>query len=309
MKIEQLLVQQLYNSKVVSLQGIGTFKLGENVVLPAENEKDFELPADAISFTYDTKAQEDEALIDFIVQQTRKIKPLAAADLDSYIMLSKQFLNIGKPFRIEGVGTLQKNQAGAYDFTPGQYISPKIEAAVKPLKEKFETEPMFSNKKVVTENSGNTKKWLLITAMALVLGLGGWAAWYMLNKNGGGTTIADKITEKESDTTKTKAGQPVTSDTTAVSVRPDSNQMLNPAPAAGKDYTFKVVFFNTRDKFAATKKMNALISRGHKIDMTTTDSVTYTLAEKFTLPLSDTAHVKDSVTRFYYPGSKTYIQQ
>ena len=40
MKIEQLLVQYLYISKKVTLQGIGTFKLDPAVVIPAENDKD-----------------------------------------------------------------------------------------------------------------------------------------------------------------------------------------------------------------------------------------------------------------------------
>ena len=114
MKIEQLLVLHLYKNKSLTIQGIGTIYLNPAVALPAEGEKDYLMPENAFTFDYNLKATEDETLIAFIVEQTRKIKPLATSDLDSFAILSKQFLNIGKPLLIEGVGTIQKNQAGDY---------------------------------------------------------------------------------------------------------------------------------------------------------------------------------------------------
>ena len=97
MKLEHVIVQQLYKSKKVTLQGIGTFRLDSSVAIPPENEKDYVIPENAISFEYNLKATEDEALIEHIVAQTRKMKSLASSDLESYCMSSKQFLNIGKP--------------------------------------------------------------------------------------------------------------------------------------------------------------------------------------------------------------------
>ena len=136
MKIEQLLVQHFYNNREITLQGMGTFKLSPDFVLPMENDKEVVMPENAIDFQYNPKATEDETLIDFIVQQTRKIKPLASADLDSYLVLGKQFLNIGKPFNIEGVGILEKNMQGDLVFSQGHHTSSKMEAAPVALKEK-----------------------------------------------------------------------------------------------------------------------------------------------------------------------------
>ena len=110
MKIEQLIVQHLYSHKQVTLQGIGTIFLNPAITLPTEGDKDFLLPENAFSFEFNLKSTEDDALINYIVEHTRKIKPLASADLESYLILSKQFLNIGKPIVIEGVGTIQKSQ-------------------------------------------------------------------------------------------------------------------------------------------------------------------------------------------------------
>ncbi len=109
LKIEQVIVQQLYSSKKITLQGIGTFSLDSSVSLPVDSEKAMVIPENAIHFDYNPKVGEDEPLIDAIVQHTKKIKPLASADLDSFLMLGRQFLNIGKPFTIGGLGTLDKS--------------------------------------------------------------------------------------------------------------------------------------------------------------------------------------------------------
>ena len=180
MKIEQLLVQHFYNTREITLQGMGTFELSPDFVLPMENDKDVVMPENAIRFHYNPKATEDDALIDFIVQQTRKIKPLASADLDSYLVLGKQFLNIGKPFKIEGIGILEKNMAGEFEFKQGHYSSSKMEAAPVTLKEKSEEDISFAATKPRPEGRG--KKALLIVVSVLLLALIGWGAWYFLNR-------------------------------------------------------------------------------------------------------------------------------
>jgi len=151
-KIEQLLVQHLYNSKEVTLQGIGTFRLNPQVVIPSIDDKNFVMPENAIHFEYNLRATEDEALIDYIVQHTRKIKPLASSDLDSYVTLAKQFLNIGKPLVIEGIGTVQKNQQGEYEFIPGNLVPAKTEDAPNQFKEKKKKKQFhFVVKAIATE--------------------------------------------------------------------------------------------------------------------------------------------------------------
>ena len=89
------------------------------------------MPPDAFSFDYNLKTGEDEKLVDYIVEHTNKIKPLASSDLESYAILAKQFLNIGKPLVMEGVGSIQKSQQGIYEFFPGQLDTniPRFEAA------------------------------------------------------------------------------------------------------------------------------------------------------------------------------------
>ena len=126
MKIEQVIVQHLYNNRQVSLQGIGTFKLDNFIPHQTDPDKEPVIPAGSIIFEYNPRATEDVALIDSIVINTKKIKPLATADLDSYLMLGRQFLNIGKPFIIEGLGTLDRTREGELEFIPGQFNNLKV---------------------------------------------------------------------------------------------------------------------------------------------------------------------------------------
>ena len=112
MKTDQLIVQYLYKNKTVTLQEIGTFTVSPEIIIDSASDKDFALPPDSIQYHYDPKTVADEGLIDFIRLHTRKMKALAASDLESFIMLNMQFLNIGKPFIIEGLGTLLKKQPG-----------------------------------------------------------------------------------------------------------------------------------------------------------------------------------------------------
>ena len=170
MKIEQLIVQYLYLNKQVTLQGIGTFRLDPSVILPAPNEKekDFTMPENAVEFEYNLKAGEDEGLVKYIVQHTRKILPLASSDLESYSMLAKQFLNIGKPLVIEGVGTVQKSQQGNYQFIPGVFITPKISDIPKQEREERDETVSFETQPRVDHSRRNLMRF--ITAVVIMVG-------------------------------------------------------------------------------------------------------------------------------------------
>jgi len=300
MKIEQLLVQHFYNNREITLQGMGTFELSPDFVLPMENDKEVVMPENAITFHYNPKATEDDSLINFIVQQTRKIKPLASADLDSYLVLGKQFLNIGKPFKIEGMGILEKNMKGDLEFSQGHHTSSKMDAAPVALKEKSEDDDISFA--ATRPHSGNgRKKVLLVIGAVLLLAMIGWGAWYFLNRKKNNVTAEN--TEVQPVT------QPVTAkDTTQSPPQKKDSVVTPPVPVTPPEtYMFKLVFRETIDKAAAIAKMKDLITRGHKVIMYTSDSVMYKLAEPFKLPLSDTARVRDSLNKYYYKG-KAYVE-
>jgi hypothetical protein len=298
MKIEQLLVQHFYNTRKVTLQGLGTFTLSPDFVMPMD-DKDLVMPENAITFQYDPRSVEDDELISYIVQQTRKIRPLAAADLDSYLTLGKQFLNIGKPFRIEGLGRLDKNQTGQYEFIQGNFSNLKKEMTAAPasLKEKEDrTDISFA---APSKSSPISKKGIIASALLIGLALIGVVSWYLFFREKKGTDeasvqpVPSVPAPVDTSTKKTTAAIDTSIHTTANTV----------APAPAKDgYTFKIVFKETNVKATALERFNTMTTRGHKVIMYTSDSINYKVAEVFTLPLSDTTRVKDSLNKYFYSG-------
>ncbi len=303
MKIEQLLVQHFYNTKEVTLQGVGTFTLSPDFVMPMDNEKDLSIPAGAINFQYNARAKEDDALISFIVQQTRKIRPLASADLESYLMLASQFLNIGKPFKIDGIGVLEKNQQGEFHFVQeGAFMNTLKEETHLQVREHSGNDISFTSKTKAVNNI-NGKKIILAAVAVFVLAAVGTAIWYFVTHKKETTPLADNTPALPVMANNNSGNIP--KDTAAVTLASTDSVSAKPVAPPTPDaagYTFKIVFKVTNNKAAAIDKMNTLVFRGHKVIMYTADSVIYKLAEPFNLPLSDTTKVKDSLNRFYYLG-------
>jgi hypothetical protein len=296
-KIEQLIVQYLYLNKQVTLQGIGTFRLDPSVVLPAgnEKEKDFIMPENAVQFEYNLKAGEDEGLVKYIVQHTRKILPLASSDMESYAMLAKQFLNIGKPLVIEGVGTVQKNQQGNYQFIPGVFITPKIDDIPKQVREKRDETISFESEARVN----NSRRNLMIFIGVLVVLLVGLGTYYMLtNRKAADSEIVPLQAEAKKDTLIKKDTVPRVSDTT-----------LKPAdspPVKTDSNTFKIVLRNYSTTETAQRALKRFSAFGHKVVLLSEDSTNYQLAIPFTRPLSDTLKVRDSLKKFF--GGNPYVK-
>ena len=308
MKIEQLIVQHLYNNKYVSLQGIGIFNLRPDVSFPVESDKDFTIPADAFSFEYNLKAGIDDSLVEFIVQQTGKIKPLAFSDLESYAILAKQFLNLGKPLLIDGVGTVQKSQRGEYEFTPGQFVNPKIDDIFKPIKERTKDEVSFESESTASNSNRN----LSIGLIVAVIGLAGFALYYFLVlKNVPNNApveevaiiIADTI---KKDTTKLLVATIDTAPKKVIDSQPKIDTPVVKQLSLIDTSNFAIVLKDYPTRAEAQRAYKRLTNWGHKLAIVTVDSTKYKLIMPFASALSDTIRAKDSLRRFF--GGKPYVQ-
>ena len=309
-KIEQALVLYLLKHKHISLQGIGTFKIEGAVPETTDNDRPVIIPADSITFTYDTKTGEDEDLIDFIVQNTKKIKPLASADLDSFLTLGRQFLNIGKPFTIHNLGTLEKVTSGKLEFRPGPVVQrvevpkPKIEDEGA---EKHEENLFNDYQKPPSANNGRA---FLLIFIVLLLGAGAWATWHFVFNKSEEQEPASTTTESIvpiQDSANTHQNDSANALINADSVRTDSlaNATKNPADS----FTFKVVIKQTPSKDVALATLRHLKTYGRNVIMySDDDSATYKVAHPFMLPLADTTRVLDSLNKFYYLG-KAHIER
>lgn len=297
MKIEHLIVQFLYSSKKLTLQDIGTFILSPDVVIDPGSDKETVLPENAVSFTFDKKAPQDEELISFIVSQTRKIRPLASSDLESYSILAKQFLNIGKPFPIEGLGVLKKNQEGEYEFMQGAYMNAKLDAAPALLKEKAEDEISFSTQ---PRQKPSTKKWAWLLLL-LVIGCSGALLYYFFVKKDKLEKVKEPLVLTDSIT------KPVDSLVNIIPPARDSIKTDSSGIVKDSSYTFRIVIREYPGKEAAEKAFAKYTLYGHKLMIYPKDSLAYKLAMPFKSPLSDTARARDSLRIFF--NARTYVEK
>jgi hypothetical protein len=247
------------------------------------------MPENAISFEYNTKATEDESLIEFIVQQTRKIRPLATSDLESYTILGREYLNIGKPFHIEGLGTLQKTQNGSYEFIQGNSVNPKLQAAPALLKEKDDEEIIFTSAGKKTENNRGMKIVLALVFLVAFAAL----LIYILNRK----RDSPQLTEAVMDTTAAMDTTPLVS----APVLP-----ADTLPRATDSSTFKVIIKEYPTQAEAEKALAKFTGYGHALQIMRLDSNVFRLAMPIYKPLTDSSLVRDSLSRLF--GTKTYIQ-
>jgi hypothetical protein len=287
MKIEQLIVQYLYNNKKVTLQEIGVFSVSEDITIPTDIEKDTVLPENSIQFKYDPKAGIDEGLINFVIDNTRKIRPLATSDLESFIMLNKQFLNIGKPLVMEGIGTLQKSNDGTLTFVQSNTSHVVVKDAPKVVTEKLKEKISFATPD--KEKSIGKGKWMLMAFLALLILGGGGAAYYLVKnyKPNAEEPIAKKETsDKNTGTDETKKDTSAKALPKATVNSTDSN-------------TFYIVINEFQNVAIAQKRIEKLQSYGHKPVLFTADSITYKVKMPFRKPLADTLRVRDSLAVFF----------
>jgi hypothetical protein len=312
LKLPQLLSQYLYLTKKLDLPGIGSFVLDPNVVIPEQSDKNLHTHATGISFKNTSIFTPDDGLIEFIKEHTGKMKPLAAADLDFFLTTGKQLLNIGKPFYLDGIGTLIKNKDGRLDFTPGEYSTARLEDGPE-RKERVDKKTAYDEPRHEYEpRTNNFRQILLLIGIIAGLVAIGWGGYYLYKKN---TFVEPPVatnTEKPAtdspaaatvDSTSRIAAQPAAPNpATATAKRPDT---LSPSPSQnipvpGPDQVlYKFIILETTRKARALRRYNQLIGFQLNIKMDQKDSSYFKLYFPIAAAIRDTAYIKDSLTQIY----------
>ncbi|HEX6181242.1 MAG TPA: hypothetical protein VFZ47_08325 [Chitinophagaceae bacterium] len=285
---------------LLRLPGIGTFHYTANPnpnPNPNQQEQQLDISND-IRFDHSIIREPDESLIDYIKQKTGKIRPLALADLSSFIESGQQLINIGKPFFIEGIGTIQKTREGKHELVPYELAisNPRMEDYPKEattmaslsMKHPEKKRSVFEDEKY--QPGANPLQKLLV----VVLILGGLAVvvfggYFLYNQTGGDPNPKQNDQQQVSDTTLHQKDSIITPpDTTQATA---SYASLQPA-------TYKFVLESSGKK-RALARYNLLKSYGMDIKMETKDSTSYKLF--FILPATpnDTTRIKDSLGRYY----------
>ncbi len=287
MKLSPLLTQFLFSTKQLNLTGIGRFILDDS---------------GTIAFQQDHTLKEDPQLVNFIAESSGKMKSLVSADLDSHLELARQFLNIGKPYLFEGIGTLSKNKFGFFEFTQGN-ASPERTKEVTEGRDMTSTtensftdyEEMFSPKKPKTPVSKRVFTWLIILGGISLAVFGGYIV-YNKSKNKKEPVIVEKeeIKPIPSADTLTRA-QDSLSKVASISKSVDSSGM----------YRFVI---ETAGKKRAIFRYNFLRSNFIDVQMDTKDSILFKLY--FLLPSApaDTTKKRDSLQRLYGTRNRTVVE-
>jgi nucleoid DNA-binding protein len=302
LKLAPLLAEYLSTNKKLSLRGIGVFQSAPAAYVETSYSKNAKVPSQDISFTNNPSATEDEELVKFICAQTGKMKALAASDVESYLELMQQFLNIGKPFQIEGIGTLVKIKPGLYEFTSGQQLNEKIaDTSVKELTSTSTTDDSLSGFKQIYPRHSKAGFTLTKSFIAILL-LGGigfaiWGGYTLYNRNMNVAANDDKGDKKEI--------VPVDDSTTLASVQKplaDTVKKITPSAAPG----YKFVFETTHSKKRAINRFNILKQINSDIHLETIDSTLFNITVSLNIPATDTTRVKDSLNSWYY-GKKDML--
>jgi hypothetical protein len=305
LKIAHLLGQYLLQNKKMQLQSIGEFVLDNFYENPFDNEKGkVRLPGNTIQFSPDKKAKEDAGLIEFISQRTGKIRPLASSDLEDFLNIGKQLLNVSKQFYIEGLGTLILNDNNNYDFIQGNEVMvatvPEEISSKKRVKREEHTDDMSFEDgypKPARTSANALRKSLILFALVLGLAIIGWMLYYFLqqwqDKKNGQENALENI-------------QPVIPSPAQDSLTAGKDSLVTTVPAnINGDHTYKVII-ETSKRQRALNRHKELQKMGYDVQLSTEDSITFKLYTLVTGPLSDTSRSRDSITRFF--GRKARIE-
>ena len=276
----------------MSLPGLGTFTLDKSVILPDEHDRTLHSMPNAVQFQNANIAAADKELISFICEQTGKIRPLAISDLDSYLNLGTEMLNIGKPFYLEGIGTITRNKSTGFDFAPGEYAVIREHGHAEAGRKKQPAAEVKSESPSRPAGGGQGLRIAGILCALVIVGFGGW--WIAKNYNKEPAEQNQAVQE---------AVAPA-ADTATTKSNIDSLQALNTVTkkASGEDTgaaTYKFIILATENKYRALKRYNQLLGFDLKIHLYQKDSTLFKLYFQFPALTKDTIHIKDSLRREY----------
>jgi hypothetical protein len=309
LKLPLLLAEFLYERKKLNLPGIGIFSIKSSVEAPPESSKENTFIPE-IEFENADISEPDDELIEYIKKNTGKIRPLALADLDSHLSLCKQMINIGRPFYMEGIGTLSKGRGVKFDFISGRDDISGTQSAVMNKEHAPEKRhSMFDKDHEFYKLQRNIGKKIAL-AFAVVVGLGiiGWGGYTLYQKS-----ASPEPHEVSSAVPSTDSNQVVTDTQQITKPSVDSSKIKKEEIKPQQSFKpktdssqYKFVILETNNKYKALKRYNQLLSYLLKIKMQTKDSSFFKLYFAFPAVAKDTVHIKDSLNLVY--ATHTFIE-
>ena len=302
LKIPLLLTQFLYTNKKLALPGIGIFTLDPATVIPEEQSKDGRGEALNIQFIYAATHEPDSQLIDFIRQHTGKMRSLAVADLESYLTLGTELLNIGKPFYLEGIGTLTKDKDGRFAFTPGEFTLLKREDAVLDRADKSARKnPTATTEEQAYGGETQAPRGLRVVLLAVIvagLAVVAFGGYILYKKNAPRTPDKSQVSRLDD----SPSARPDTSALHGSPVSDSAKAKLVAQPdriPSGDSVMYKFIILDTHNKSRALRRYNQLLSYDLNVKLFQKDSAYFKVYFLFPSLVKDTSRIKDSLMREY----------
>jgi hypothetical protein len=305
--VDQLITRFVYQHGEISLQGIGSIKLLDAIPDSEYLQKHKLTPIQGLEFVHQKTAQTTPAFVKFYAEQRGKIASLAENDVEAYLSMASQFLNIGNPVELKGLGTIAKQKDGTLVMNPGYFIAAKDDGPAPKFRERHQkTAADYAAEKEAeeqTEQRNKTLRGVLIVLAALaVLAIGWW-----IYKSGGmnadtdtATTVEDTGLSANDLSTDTSALRPLVPDTSVQST-PNSNTAA--LPVAGADtstlYNWKAVVLKISSRRRADSLYNAKYkSYAMPMELDSLNGV-YRIVTRFQARTVDTAAKKQYYQTFF----------
>ncbi|MBA4166475.1 MAG: hypothetical protein H0X41_02835 [Chitinophagaceae bacterium] len=303
MKLSALFARYLYQQKRLNLPGIGVFSIDPSITIPDAADKNYNDFVQQIKYEQKPVISPDEELINFIRTETGKIKPLAESDLDSFLSDGKILLNIGKPFHIEGIGSLMKTKSGQFEFTPGGPTLPRLEGFYN------EAHRDDSAKKKSAHIDDYSKKFnnrRMLVAAALVIGmvLIIWGGYSLYNRK---TVAGTESVQTESAASRDTGKANIILDSVQKIIGSSKTELQQTAAAATPG-TYKFIIERTASKERALKRYRQLTDGRTGIKMQTHDSALFNLYFNIAATPADTARIRDSL-KSWYARRQVFVEQ
>lgn len=294
MTVEQLITRYTYQHKTISLQGIGTINMAE---APADAEQLMRIkdtPVSGLDFVYQPNVTTTPEFVKFYGEQRGKIASLATSDIQAFLQMAVQLLNIGNPFEIKGIGTLNKQNDGRLQMTPGYYTSfregeegpSRFKERAQPHDARVAASRLPDDDERAPRSQGRGMVRVLVGSIAaiLILGAGFWI--FSLTRSNSANDIAKDSVSQPDDAlvTNTDTASLFAPDTTAIAAEPDPNTPQD----------FKA-FFREEQGTERALLVQSWYKNNSAVRMETTDSMTYRFYVDARAAAVDTARVKDSL--------------
>lgn len=284
----------IFSHHSLSLEGIGILS-----ILSDKGERQF-------NFIADTKAPLSAELIDYVAEQEHKNKSIVRSDIESFFKEKRELINIGSPWYIEGIGSIQKTKKG-YEF-----IQETMAASISSNKKKIYTEPETAVKpKPQAFTKNRQKRSLAFISILIILAAFGGGIYYLLYWNNSRSivkgSIADSVISLDSISTNqdTAAMQTDSSQNYALSSNPHKTDSIQ----NNDSITVKYVFERTVNPLRAYTRYRQLKNYGLAVHIDSLKTDSFLLYKLYVIKKSlpaDTLRIKDSVSIYF--GRKAIIQ-